>query len=131
MPHYHITYNCNVRSHSHQIVRADNVEDAIEEAIKADKWIEDDTGDEPDAVEPTFWASPCDQDGNITDETDETIEDEYDHPGGYVYRGDLLSFVKMLADATPESGGLVNDNTGALMTPEAIRRTARHILKID
>lgn len=44
---------------------------------------------------------------------------------------DVKEFAKMLADAVPESNGLVNDNTGALMTPESIRRTARHILKLD
>jgi hypothetical protein len=40
-------------------------------------------------------------------------------------------FIRMLAEAVAESNGLVNDNTGELMTPESIRRTARHILGMD
>ena len=43
----------------------------------------------------------------------------------------VVSFARMLAHAVPEYSGLVNDNTGALMTPADIRKTARHVLKLD
>lgn len=71
----------------------------------------------------------CDED-DATIEDGESSGDEQDDPG-YVYKTDLLAFVKMLADACPEVGGLVNDNTGAMMSPEDIWKTARHILKMD
>lgn len=60
------------------------------------------------------------------------VSDEIEIPGDGPSTAALHSFVQMIADAVVcMTGGLVNDDTGAEMTAESIRRTARHILKID
>jgi hypothetical protein len=59
----------------------------------------------------------------------ENPEPSMNHTVEIDLHGNLTGFVRMMANAVPEVGGLVNDNTGALMTPESIQRTARHVLE--
>jgi hypothetical protein len=126
-----VTMACNVRCYHKLVVEAETLEDAIAQAKALEGQCEWDTyeyGEEADALEPTYWASECDENGDV-DENGDTC-DEQDDPS-YVYRTELLRFARMLGEADIHAKSLVHPETGALMDVQSIRRTARHILKLD
>jgi hypothetical protein len=128
MKHYQVTLAQNVRSYSRQTVQAETPEEACKIALDKDDWCHHEFGEEADADEPTLFADEADEDGDPIEDGDQI--DEIDVPG-YVYKTELMRFAKMLAEADIHAHSLVNAKTGALMDVQSIRRTARHILKMD
>ncbi len=129
---FEVTKAVNVRCYNKIVVDAPSLEEAIAKAQAIEGQCEYDSyeyGEEADAAEPSYWATECDQETGEVFENGETCDERDD--SGYVYKTDLERFAKMLAEAVAEHSGLVNDDTGALMTPADIRKAARHILKLD